>query len=356
MPETVSKPKMPFWMYRLSTIAKSFKFLYSLPPEKLNAFLNSYAIFDQDWADEESLIKEMGVDYCNEVKKKTVDYYSVLNHLCAIGQVEKMYIPPAMDLSKSIIENQRIYERKVAQDLKLTKDSRVLDMGCGRGRVANHMVTATGAHVSGMNIDLDQLEAAKQFAVRSGLADKCDFQYGNINVFPFPFKDASFDAVYEIQVLSYSKNLEATFRELNRLLKVGGRISCLDWVVLDAYDAKNPEHSTMMKEVKAVIGAVGNPTIKQYTDALEKAGFKILINENASIDGLQAPLIEQADKFYTRLGRLLKMLVRCRILPAHFSTLFERLSRGGQDFVKADRMRLVSTSHYILAEKLPPRK
>ena len=351
MTQTVSTSKLSFWKYRLSTIVKSFKHLYSLPPEKVQSFLDSYNVFDLDWADEKGMIKEMGGDYTKGVQQKLIEYYSVLNHLCSIGQVEKMYIPPAIDLSKSIIENQKLYERKVVHDLGLTKTSRVLDVGCGRGRVANHIASYTGAHVSGINIDTDQLETARKYAASRGMSNQCDFHYANMNFFPYPFKEATFDGVYEIQVLSYCKNLDETFKEIHRLLKPGGKFAILDWVVLDAYNSKNPHHAELMPQVKAVIGAVGNPTIANYTDALRRAGFKILVNQNASIDGLQAPLIEQADKFYTRLGRLLSFLVRCKILPKHFETLFERLSRGGPAFVKADRLRLVSTSHYILAQK-----
>ena len=106
-----------------------------------------------------------------------------------------------------------------------------------------------------------------------------------------------------------------------------------------------------MKQIKPLIGAIGNPTVGKYIKALEKAGFNVLINENASVDGLQAPLIKNADKFYTRLGKLLNLLVQIKILPKHFNTLFERLSRGGEAFVEADRLRLVSTSHYIVAQK-----
>jgi sterol 24-C-methyltransferase len=262
-----------------------------------------------------------------------------------------MYIPPAMDLSKSILENQILFERTMAQDLRLKKGSKALDIGCGRGRIASHMASHTGAHVTGINIDKDQLESAKQFALRKGMLDQCHFQYGNMNELPFPFADGSLDAVYDVQVFSYSKNLDQMFQEIHRVLKVGGRVACLEWVILDAYDATNPEHRSLMSLVKAVVGAIGNPSIQQYTEALKKAGFKIIRNENLSIDGLQSPLIEQADKFYKGLGRLLQGLVRCKILPAHFNTLFERLSRGGKEFVQADRMRLVTTSHYIVAEK-----
>ena len=58
----------------------------------------------------------MGKDYYKEIQKKLIDYYSVLNHLCALGQVEKMYIPPAMDLSVSIMANQVLLEQKMARD------------------------------------------------------------------------------------------------------------------------------------------------------------------------------------------------------------------------------------------------
>lgn len=351
MPFATLKSKAQFLGYRISTILRSFKVLYSLPPEKLNAFLDSYVIYDHDWVNEEALVKELGQDYCHEVKKKLVDYYSVLNHLCAIGQVEKMYIPPAIDLTKSIIENQNLFERKMANDLGIKKGQKVLDVGCGRGRIANHMASLSKAHVTGINIDADQLESAKKFAKTKGMTRQCSFKFGDINSLPFDFEEASFDAIYEVQVFSLSKNLEKLFKELHRLLKPGGKFACLEWVILDHYDPKNPEHLALMKQVKPVIGAIGNPTVGHYVEALKKAGFKIVINENASIDGLQAPLIENADHFYTRLGKIIHFLVRCKILPVHFNTLFERLSRGGKAFVEADRKRLVTTTHYIVAQK-----
>jgi sterol 24-C-methyltransferase len=135
------------------------------------------------------------------------------------------------------------------------------------------------------------------------------------------------------------------------MLKPGGKFGCLEWVILKEFDPKNTHHNYLMKQIKPLIGAIGNPTTDQYVKALKKAGFDVLINENASLDGLQAPLIENADKFYTRLGRILDTLVRCKVLPVHFNTLFERLSRGGEAFIEADRMRLVTTSHYIVAQK-----
>lgn len=348
---TAIKNKLQFWSYRSSTVLKSFMTLYTLPQEKIDAFLGSYNIYDHDWVNEENLIDDMGKDYYKEVKRKLVDYYGVLNHLCAIGQVEKMYIPPAMDLSKSIIANQTLFERKMCKDLDIRKGDKVLDVGCGRGRVANHVAAHTGANLTGINIDPGQLESARRFALGNGLSQQCQFKMADINELPLPFADNSLDAVYQIQVFSLSKDLEKLFKDIYRILKPGAKFACLDWVHLAKYDSKNPEHAELMKRIKPLIGAIGTPSAEQYVNLLKRAGFDIIIDENASIDGLQAPLIENADKFFTRIHALIKLAVKVKILPKHFKALFDRLTKDGQAFIEADRKRLVTTSYYIVAQK-----
>lgn len=345
------KSKLQFKLYRLGTMLKSLKALYTLPQEKIDAFLNSYDIYDHDWVNEEQLVEKMGSDYYTQVKKKLVDYYSVLNHLCAIGQVEKMYIPPAIDLSKNIIRNQELYEQKMCRDLGIKKGDKVLDVGCGRGRIASHVASFTGANVTGLNIDPTQIGFAKRFAEGNGLSQQCQFVVADMNDLPLPFADHSFDYIYQVQAFSLCKNLEKLFKELHRVLKPGGKLACLDWVRLPAYNPEDPHHASLMKRIKPLIGAIGTPSIEEFTSTFEKAGFKVLINENPSIDGLQAPLIENADKFFTRVTRLIKFLVKSKLLPAHFDALFDRLTKDGEAFIEADRLRLATTTHYIVVQK-----
>jgi sterol 24-C-methyltransferase len=352
MAQATAMSKLQFWSYRIGTVLKSLKTLYTLPKEKVDAFLNSYNIYDHDWTNEEELIRDMGPDYYKEVQKKLVDYYCVLNHLCAVGQVEKMYIPPAMDLSKSIIANQALFEKMMASDLGLAKGKRALDIGCGRGRVANHMASHTGADVVGMNLDPDQLESARRFAQGNGLSDQCLFLKGDLNETPYPFPDNHFDAVYEIQVVfSLAKDPLKAFKEIHRILKPGGRFGSLEWVRLDKYDPNNSQHTSLMRRIKPLIGAIGTLSVEEAEKYLKEAGFEIVKNENASIGGLQAPLIENADKFFTRVTALIEFLVRFKILPKHFKALFDRLTKDGEAFIEADRMGLVTTSHYMVAEK-----
>ena len=343
--------KVRYWWYRLSTILRSIKTLYTLSPEKVNAFVDSYNIYNYDWEKEEDLINSFGSDYYKEVKKRLVDYYSVLNHLCAIGQVEKMYIPAAMDLSKSLSVNQKLFEKKMSEDLGVGSGCKVLDIGCGRGRIACNIATLTNAMVTGMNIDSDQLESARQYILGNGLTDRCQFKLADLNDLPLPFPDHSFDAVYEVGVFTYSRDLGKLFKEIHRVLKPGGKFAALDWIRLPNYNPANPHHADLMRRIKPLVGAIGSPSADEFAGKLKTAGFDLLMNENASIDGLQAPLIENADRFFSRVTKAVAFLVRWKILPAHFKALFDRMTQDGEAFVEADRMRLVTSSHYVLAKK-----
>lgn len=344
--------KARYWRYRISTVLQSIKALYTLSPEKVKSFVHSADVYNYDWKKEEELIQQFGADYYNQVKQRVIDWYSVLNHLCAIGQVEKMYIPAAMDLSKSLIANQKLFEQKMSRDLGIGRGDKVLDIGCGRGRIASYVSTITKAHVTGINIDTTQLESANQYILGHGLADQCQFKLADLNEIPLPFSDNSFHAVYDVGVFTYSKDLNKLFKDIHRVLKPGGKFAALDWVRLPGFDPNNSHHVDLLRRTKPLVGAIGTPSIEEFTGAIEQAGLKVLINENASIDGLQAPLIDNADKFFSRALKTAEILIRCKILPAHFSVLLERMTRDGEAFVEADRLRIVTSSHYVVAQKM----
>src|SRR4051812_43468434 len=232
--------KLKFQLQRVSTILRSLKTVYTLPSEQIDAFLDSYNIYDHNWANEDEMKRTMGADYYSVVKRKLVDYYNVLNQLCSVGQIEKMYIPPVMDLSKSVIANQTLFEQKMSRDLGLKRGSNALDIGCGRGRVATEMAAYSGANVQGINIDPGQIAHANRLAIEYGLAKQCQFKIGDINNLPLSFSANAFDAVYHIQVFTYSRDLQALFKDIHRTLKPGARFACLDFVTLPDYDKNNP--------------------------------------------------------------------------------------------------------------------
>jgi len=315
--------------------------VYHMPEEKVTSFLKSYGLFEQEKMSsnnaEENLIR---------------DYYGVLNYLCAIGEVEKMYIPPKIDNSVGVFQNQLLFEKKMMKDLNIKNTSRVLDVGCGRGRVAAHVSTASeGASVHGINIDHVQIERAIEYANSiPSLAEKLKFTIGNFNN-PLPYDNEYFDALYQIQVLTYAKNMDEMAKEMFRVLKPGARLSFLDWVKLPNYNPKNELHQSLIRRIKPLIGAVTTPSPRDFENSLEKAGFRVVFSGDASVDGHQAELIEKACFFYESFTVIINTLVACKILPLHFKLLFDRLTKDGDAFIEADKLGIFTTSYQIVAEK-----
>ncbi|KAL5001748.1 S-adenosyl-L-methionine-dependent methyltransferase [Aspergillus recurvatus] len=335
---------------RWKTFWKSFRYLQHLTPKQVDDFMASYVIYNLDWSDEKQMVETLGGDYQRKVGDCLQAYYGVLNHLCALGDVEKMYIPPFMSSKATVRENQLLYEESIAHDIALTKGDKVLDLGCGRGRVAAHMSQYSGAQVTGLNIDPNQVAQAKSFNAQLGFESN-SFIVQDFNSLPLPFADNSFDAFYQIQALSLCKDLPALFREIHRVVKPGARISLLDWVSLPDYDPSNAEHAELMRRVKPLIGAVGTPTPETLENALTEAGFTVLRSDNASVGDLQAPLIDKVDLYFRSMRQVILGLVKAHVLPRHFKTLINRLCLDGQAFVKMDKMRLVTTSYRIIAQK-----
>lgn len=326
--------------YRISTSFTAVYALFTLPSEHVESFLKSYELFDKEAVDSDADAENI------------VNYYQVVNHLCAVGEVEKMYIPPVMDAKLGIFANQMLWEEKgMADKLEVGPGKKVLDVGCGRGRIAHHVASFTGANVVGLNIDKGQIKMGQEYAKATEMDDRLDFVQGNYNE-PLPFENETFDALYHVQALTYARDLEKLLSEMNRVLKPGAKISFLDWFKLPNYNPTDAHHRQLLREVKAVIGAVHTPAPEEYTSALEKTGFKVIYSGEASVDGgHQWPLVMAADKFYTTFKGLVDYFVSFGLIPAHFKTLLERLTEGGESFVEADKLGLFTTSWQIIAQK-----
>lgn len=324
--------------YRWSTTVKAFFAVISLKETEVKAFINSYEIFEA-----ERITPEM--------ESKIVDYYNVINHLCALGEVEKMYIPPFVDHDQGCYGNQLEFERQMVDQLGVKKGDKVLELGCGRGRILNHVARYGEANGVGLNIDAGQIAEAKSYAESSGMADRLSFVQASFNDYPLPFEDNEFDHFYHVQAFTYVTDLEKMMSELWRVLKPGARVSFLDWFVLDGYDETNAEHRELLRKTKALIGAVYTPHPSVYEVALAKQGFKLIKSEEGSIAGHQFPLIEAARDFFMPVGTAVNWLSEYGILPEDTATLLNRLNLYVDDFIESDRLRLFTTSWHIIAEK-----
>lgn len=105
---------------------------------------------------------------------------------------------------------------------------RILDLGCGKGRFARHLV-ALGAEVVGLDASPGMIAHA------TGL----DRVLGS--AWRLPFGARLFDGVIAVEVLEHlpRRGLDAALREMLRVLKPGGRLAIVDKNAL-ALDANRP--------------------------------------------------------------------------------------------------------------------
>ena len=133
--------------YRTKTSFTGIKRLATLPQEDKQACVDAYKFFQRMQDGEETKTEDE--------TRAVAAYYKVLNNMLSVFDLEKLYIPPQLDENQGLYGNQLLCERAMLEEMKLKnpKDSHLLDMGCGRGRISYHLATLTGGRVSGYNID-----------------------------------------------------------------------------------------------------------------------------------------------------------------------------------------------------------
>jgi len=107
------------------------------------------------------------------------------------------------------------YRRLAALEVGLA-GQRILDLGTGTGVLARRFA-AQGAHVAGLDLAPEQIEAARALAERDEL--DVDFRVGSAE--ELPFDDAAFDVVTANQCWLYF-DLGRTIPEVQRVLGPGG--------------------------------------------------------------------------------------------------------------------------------------
>lgn len=136
-------------------------------------------------------------------------------------------------------------------------NSRLLDLGCGDGRIAEYISDLTGAHVTG----LDYIPAAVERARRrtAAKADRLTFVVGDMNALDLP--SAAFDTIVSIDTIYFSDEYARTIRQLLDALRPDGALAILyahgrePWVPVEEFPAQTlPPDCTPLAQALAANG------------------------------------------------------------------------------------------------------
>ena len=173
--------------------------------------------------------------------------------------------PGGINLTKKIFENE-----------KVSKSSRILDVGCGTGQTAAYLASKYGAKVTGIDSNPTMIEKAKGRIKKDHLPVKII----QCSILQTPLPNNTFDFIISESVLTFVDKPSA-LKEIYRLLKNGGRFIAIEFTVIQQLETKNEE------EIKQFYGFDSLLMKKDWVDLLQQAGFQnIKIQKNTSISSV----------------------------------------------------------------------
>ncbi|MCJ7432199.1 MAG: class I SAM-dependent methyltransferase [Anaerolineales bacterium] len=114
---------------------------------------------------------------------------------------------------------------EMADDCKINKDSKVLDIGSGKGNTAICLAEKYGCSITGVDMSKDMVDYANSAVEKKGLSQKISFL--NHDAQELPFDDGTFDVVFaECSTVLMDK--EKAFKEFIRVAKPGGHVGDLE--------------------------------------------------------------------------------------------------------------------------------
>lgn len=126
-------------------------------------------------------------------------------------------------------------------ELNLPLDSIAIDIGCGEGKHAIELVKRFGFDILGVDpvprcIEMAHQSVSEQTAEHPEMPERAHFQLGRAE--HLPADEAAFDFVWCRDVLTLVQDLGATYHEIHRVLKPGGRALIYQMFTTDKLEPK----------------------------------------------------------------------------------------------------------------------
>jgi SAM-dependent methyltransferase len=214
--------------------------------------------------------------------------------------------------------------------LKLSRASRLLDLGCGPGGPLTFIVGVARCQSIGVDASVNAIAAGRARVATLGLEELITLHEADLNE-ATPFANGSFDAVVSLDVILHLPERMRVFREVARVLVPGGRFLFTDAGVITG-SVSNEE-----MQLRAVHGPnhFVPPGFNERT--LEMAGFRLLESDNRT-----ASLLKNAR------GRLTARLAhRAELERIESSAAYERQQRYLETVISLSERGAVSRMMYL---------
>ncbi len=163
----------------------------------------------------------------NKFTKNDIEKMNYVQLLASIGEINR---PPG---GKESIH-------KVVKNTFLTRDSKVLDVGCNTGYSSFEIAHLTKSHIIGIDISREMIETAKQFANEDVYGKNIEFKIADgMNI---PFEDEFFDLTISGGSTAFIDDKVKALQEYARVTKTWGFVADINF-----FYKKNPPKELIKK-------------------------------------------------------------------------------------------------------------
>lgn len=186
---------------------------------------------------------------------------------CAALDLKPPMAPGALAAVDEFHIGGRVATEPFVTAMKLSEESRVVDLGCGLGGPARYVAETTGAFVTGIDLTPEFVETGRVLTDWTGLADRVRHVEGS--VLELPLDEDTMDAAYMIHVGMNVSDKVGIAREAARVLKPGGIFSLYDVMQVGTGQMDYPAPWAASSDQSALAAP------ETYEAALKSAGFEI---------------------------------------------------------------------------------
>ncbi|KAN0003516.1 hypothetical protein ACTFIZ_009671 [Dictyostelium cf. discoideum] len=209
------------------------------------------------------------------------DYYDIVTETYQSGWGNHFHFAPFKTETEPLETAVKRLEHSVADSARITKDSLVLDVGCGVGGPTLEICQYTGCKIRGLNINKKQVGIATQRAKDLGVSDRASFDHGDAMKMPYP--DNTFDVVTFFESTCHMPDKQAFIKECYRVLKPGGRMSGSEWL-----QCEKPTEKDIVQFIEPICAHHSVPhmgSLMSYRSMMENAGFYVHIAMDLTQEG-----------------------------------------------------------------------
>ena len=192
-----------------------------------------------------------------------------------------LWLDDTMNYSSAWFEGRLDGDLSAAQHAKVRRaltlagvapGSRVLEIGCGWGALAEMATTEFGATLTGVTLSTEQLDFARQRMERLGVGSQADLRLQDYR----DIDDGPYDAICSIEMIEAvgQEYWPTYFQSVQRLLKPGGR-ACIQSIVID--DALFDRYTRSTDFIQQYIFPGGClPCPREFRRQAQAAGLRVV--------------------------------------------------------------------------------